>query len=981
MNTTKFLPPSKYMSPADRMSASYDKKIDEVLTFDVKQKAIKVDKLLKNQLIQEKKKKKKKDIKKEQEKFNLKETLLETKKQMKGIRGIKLPSIPRMSFLDSIRNFITFTLLGIAVNQLFKYLPQLTDITKKMIGVVGTVGGFFEGIAKGLLNGFATFVHEGYKLRDGFKDFIGKKFGENAEKQFEQLEKQLNLFFDLSLLTGLLSLDIGMDLARTREGDKKGRGKLGSSVAGIESRLGRKLTPQELKDLGLKPGSIEAKGIQKEGTRAERAAAKQQKRLKGAEIRAGKAAQPEKLAGPFSKFAGPLGKFLKVAVPGVGAALGAIDSKARFAAGDNLGGSIAAASAALDAFVTLGAALTLAGASSIIGIPVAALTGTAATVAAGLSVALDVILLIRDVLEVMGIKVPGFGGYSFAQGGQVTRNGKAIGGQVTRTVKPVRRKESPVKPQKSQPGKDVGGRKEIQKLFSDPMNPTESGQLTDPDAINPLGSLETTSKILKTIPFLGGVMGSAVDLSIGERPSKGIFKSFGAAIGNLIQDVADNQISLSLSDVSNSISAMANGGQVESTNLLKENNIGYQIGSLVAKAFEGMIDNRVNQIFQELRKQFKKSDDEDRQPSGGDMGPIEYGPLPLNMSQKQAFATIYELAKSNGASMPELVAAMAMYESGYLTSQLAREANNPFGQTGSGNRGSIQYKGRNWAAYNSLSDAVKYHVDNWNNTSKSGKGAGTYGSPVAGLRAILPIYAPTSDNNNHQNYIKSVSSILTTMGFDPQKKNTQTDLSTTALIQQRKPGVAGVIPGYTSQPSTGYKPKSPGNFNIVQYITGDPSQGVNYDLAGHGRRNNYHDHIAFATEQDKERAKAALRAAGIKIGSEYRPGDPGYHGKNLAIDVPGFQWGGSGAIGNTEYDGSAKVRRILGLKDGGVVGQKTPRNIAPIKSYASYDSESQVIMMIQPVHYYTNTSNKSVSFPGFVVNNNNSRSNSTFFRQ
>ena len=120
----------------------------------------------------------------------------------------------------------------------------------------------------------------------------------------------------------------------------------------------------------------------------------------------------------------------------------------------------------------------------------------------------------------------------------------------------------------------------------------------------------------------------------------------------------------------------------------------------------------------------------------------------------------------------------------------------------------------------------------------------------------------------------------------------------------------------TQKKQTGYG-SVPGNFNIVQYITGDPSQGANYDLYGHGTRDNYHDHIAFATEADKEKAKAALRAAGIQIGSEFRFGDPGYHGSNLAIDIPGSQWGGTGAIGQKEYDGSAKVRQILGLFGGG----------------------------------------------------------------
>lgn len=103
---------------------------------------------------------------------------------------------------------------------------------------------------------------------------------------------------------------------------------------------------------------------------------------------------------------------------------------------------------------------------------------------------------------------------------------------------------------------------------------------------------------------------------------------------------------------------------------------------------------------------------------------------------------------------------------------------------------------------------------------------------------------------------------------------------------------------------------SSGGGNVVEYITGD-RRHPNFEYRGHGRESNYHDHIAFRTQQDKERAKAALRAAGIQVGSEFRPGDPGWHGANLAIDVPGAQWGGSGAIGQREYNGSAKVRQVL----------------------------------------------------------------------
>lgn len=135
---------------------------------------------------------------------------------------------------------------------------------------------------------------------------------------------------------------------------------------------------------------------------------------------------------------------------------------------------------------------------------------------------------------------------------------------------------------------------------------------------------------------------------------------------------------------------------------------------------------------------------------------------------------------------------------------------------------------------------------------------------------------------------------------------------------------------------TGEPASSPGMFNVVEYITGDityKGDGRNFyvDIVGHGSSKNYHDHVACGTVEDKERAKKALRAAGIQIGSEYigRENDRGYHSKNLAFDVPGSQWRGSGTIGPIEYQGSAKVRSILGIGGG---GQSTaqPQKAKPI---------------------------------------------------
>jgi hypothetical protein len=208
-------------------------------------------------------------------------------------------------------------------------------------------------------------------------------------------------------------------------------------------------------------------------------------------------------------------------------------------------------------------------------------------------------------------------------------------------------------------------------------------------------------------------------------------------------------------------------------------------------------------------------------------------------------------------------------------------------------------------------------------------------------------------------------------------------------------------------------PTNIGASNIVQYITGDTNyigdgKQFYYDRAGHGLSGNYHDHIAFKTIADKEKTKRALGAANIQIGSEYRQGDPGYHGKNLAIDVPGNQWGGSGAIGQKEFAGSKKVRQILGIgafaKGGRVhkpiiamIGERGPEfvfdadttrgldKLAPqlleklnfastkpqlasiLQSYASYDTMSPQTIVVQSPNAASGSRNKNSSGGGVTV--------------
>ena len=43
--------------------------------------------------------------------------------------------------------------------------------------------------------------------------------------------------------------------------------------------------------------------------------------------------------------------------------------------------------------------------------------------------------------------------------------------------------------------------------------------------------------------------------------------------------------------------------------------------------------------------------------------------------------------------------------------------------------------------------------------------------------------------------------------------------------------------------------------SIIEYLTGDPRMKGNYDYSGHGTTENYHDHFAFSTVEEKNRAK------------------------------------------------------------------------------------------------------------------------------
>lgn len=137
----------------------------------------------------------------------------------------------------------------------------------------------------------------------------------------------------------------------------------------------------------------------------------------------------------------------------------------------------------------------------------------------------------------------------------------------------------------------------------------------------------------------------------------------------------------------------------------------------------------------------------------------------------------------------------------------------------------------------------------------------------------------------------------------------------------------GLIQAQRGVAATAAGPAPTGSrFKPTQYLTGDPNS-PNY-RADHGGTAKYHDHLAFGTHAEAMAAARALMAAGINV-TELQglgagvtgphSGPNSAHMSGLAFDVPGYQWGGSGAIGSREYAGSAKIRSILGMGNSKVV--------------------------------------------------------------
>ena len=558
----------KFLKPADN-----DIQQSGGNLFVIKKKVLKIKDIINSTFLIQQSENRRKIKKNERAKAEEKEKKLETKPTSKvNFNNLSKVSLPGRSILDTINRFLTFTFIGFLFDKYSKLLPKLLEFGNYIMPVVK----FIDIFSKNLIDGIIKFIDIGYKAYDTVQETIKNIGGKDAEKTFVEFSGQLN-----KLLNGAIA--VAMLIASTSPKSPKGTaGGGGAAAGGAATGIGGyKKTPLPS---GVKPGTNEGRGIVSQQKKAERAAAKESRRIDGAKRRiALKGAGAEATESIVSQGAKKAARFGIVKTPIIGALIGFIIDTVIFKEKPSR-----AAAGAVGNIIGSGLGLALA---------------AAGTFGLGAGVGLIVGGFLGDILgkslydAIVGTKPEAT--QAKAQGGTVTGGGGGQSGvSSTRKIKiqqPPQRKI--YTPSKTQPGKDIGGKIKIENLYGK----------DEPGKRSALRALTKSSNDLKKMKSMNGIAGSmlgaGIDMSLGQKPDKRLADSLGNMFGSVIQAAINSELDSSFNDISRTI-AMANGGRIPSREIGSGMNIGERIGKYISNAFSIALQNSAIKVLQNLNQEF-----------------------------------------------------------------------------------------------------------------------------------------------------------------------------------------------------------------------------------------------------------------------------------------------------------------------------------------------------------------------------------------
>jgi murein DD-endopeptidase MepM/ murein hydrolase activator NlpD len=563
-------------------------------------------------------------------------------------------ALPKTGFLDAIRNFILYTFMGFAFTKLVKFLPKILSTLKFIDPFIKFTDNFVGSVFKNFVNA----IDLGYEQYDKVRALAKQVGGEKFEKQFDELSSTLNKFLNTAIIVGFAiagsgAIGGGGKKLPTRIAPKPGVGPKGANQTRLSQYFSQTRAQESItKKYGFDAARLYQDKINRGSTPTQALNAVKQRfsprdiptgglggkgRTQGA-IRSrglGKVQQRASL-----KLFGKAGSKILGKVPIIGPIADFLISTLIFkerpdrAAAGAVGGAVGAALGSFPALIPFGGPIWGGILGDIVG---RSLFDTVTS------------------MQGQGEKIQ-----KKAAGGPVTRGGKPVGRTIKRTVSVKPRSLKRPRQQLPQPGQNIGGIKQIKKIFSSPKKPGRK---------NPLRALKGISEIMNKNrdPLFGGIMIATSNLPLGQKPDPMLGQEIKNNFAALIDNAIAAQSTKEVNQIQRSVVAAAKGGVVPVSRTLKSGpSIGEQLGAAISNSFQNALNSRTNQIFQSLRREMGLKGDE-QTTSGG----APYGNVPeaeISENQRQAADDLIKyFTKIYGRNAAIGIVANLLRESGLRT--------------------------------------------------------------------------------------------------------------------------------------------------------------------------------------------------------------------------------------------------------------------------------------------------------------------------
>jgi len=299
------------ITPIVKKKAVSEKENKDTLVV-IKERCIEINTLLKGSLALDKIRAGKQRKKVEQQRRAGQEDNLESKKKGKEEKGPGL-KMPKIGFLDRMKNFIKNVLLGFILVRLVEFAP----ILQKIIPVIAGVVEFISNVFLGIIDGLGTFLNWGFTAWESSEKKLKEWGGDEAITRFNALGDALGNLFNAILI-------VGMTTAKLNGGKKPGRkpgtkpGIKPGGKPGVKPRTGMSPTGPRgaSRAIQLKHGP-EARQIY-DNARANGKSIAQAKAAVNRSLRSGKIVSKPQTGSLRGNVGTPKGAVMKKGLPGAG---------------------------------------------------------------------------------------------------------------------------------------------------------------------------------------------------------------------------------------------------------------------------------------------------------------------------------------------------------------------------------------------------------------------------------------------------------------------------------------------------------------------------------------------------------------------------------------------------------------------------------------------------------------------------------------